>query len=77
MSLLGTCGAAELERDRRTLFAVSHAVLLIGEAASRVSPGTRSEFPDVPWSNVIGDTVHEHIPRLIAALEVAIGNERQ
>ena len=54
VSLLGAQDVAQLEADTRTLYAVSHAVLIVGEAAGRVSPRGRAEFPGIPWSNIIG-----------------------
>ncbi len=40
---------ADLETDRMLLFALVRAIEIIGEAASKVSPQTRSAVPDVPW----------------------------
>ena len=45
---------AELENDRKTLFAVIRCVEIIGEAAAKVSEATRSTAPDVPWSAIVG-----------------------
>lgn len=45
---------AELENDRKTLFAIIRCVEIIGEAAARVSEVTRSSAPDVPWSAMAG-----------------------
>ena len=54
VSLLGTRKAIELDSDRRTLLAVRLAVQTIGEAATRVSPEARAEFPGVPWNEITG-----------------------
>ena len=43
----------ELESDAMLLFALVRAVEIIGEAASKVSPETRSATPWVPWSAMI------------------------
>ncbi len=40
--------------DRMAQLALIHLVEIVGEAASRVSPETRSAVPDVPWAKVIG-----------------------
>jgi len=47
-------GIAELEQDRRTLFAVVRCVEIIGEAAARLSEATRAAAPDVPWNAIVG-----------------------
>ena len=44
----------ELERDRKTLFAVIRCVEIIGEAAARISEATRTSTPDIPWSAITG-----------------------
>lgn len=54
VSLLGSNGAAQLDADRKTLFAVSHAILTVGEAASRVSRQGQAEFPGIPWKDIVG-----------------------
>ncbi len=43
----------DLDRDRMLLFGVLRAIEVLGEAASRVSAGTRSALPDVPRAAVI------------------------
>lgn len=45
---------AELERDRKTMFAVIRCVEIIGEAASRISDATRASAPDIPWTAIVG-----------------------
>jgi uncharacterized protein with HEPN domain len=34
--------------------ALKHLLSVIGEAASKVSPGTRSRVDEIPWSDVVG-----------------------
>ena len=34
--------------------AVMHQIQIVGEAASRVSDETRSQFPDLPWRDIVG-----------------------
>jgi uncharacterized protein with HEPN domain len=36
------------------LFAVVQAIQIVGEAASRISPETRSAASSVPWGRIIG-----------------------
>jgi uncharacterized protein with HEPN domain len=45
---------SDLDSDEMLRFAVVRAVEIIGEAASRVSPATRSQLPALPWPAVIG-----------------------
>jgi uncharacterized protein with HEPN domain len=54
VSILGERNAAQLDADTTALFAVSHAVLILGEAANRVSQERQAAFPGIPWSKVIG-----------------------
>ncbi len=44
----------DLDGDRMLLFAPVRAVEVIGEAASRVTPETRSGLPAVPWAAITG-----------------------
>ena len=44
----------DLDRDRMLFFAVVRAVEIIGEAASKVSEGTRTVHNDIPWSAIAG-----------------------
>lgn len=44
----------DLESDEMLLFAVVHALQIIGEAASKVSPEGRAQARDVPWQEAIG-----------------------
>jgi uncharacterized protein with HEPN domain len=41
-------------KDRRTRDAVERNLEIVGEAARRVSPETRANFPDIPWRSMIG-----------------------
>ena len=40
--------------DELTQSAVLHQILVLGEAAKRLSPEFRIRYPDVPWSNMAG-----------------------
>jgi uncharacterized protein with HEPN domain len=44
----------DLDHDRMLLFAVVRAIEILGEAAARVSEGTREGSPDVPWASIVG-----------------------
>ena len=52
--ILGDRDPAQLDADTTALFAVSYAVLIIGEAANRVSRDGQAAFPGIPWSKIIG-----------------------
>jgi uncharacterized protein with HEPN domain len=51
-----TAGARrqDLESDPRLRFAVLHAILIIGEAAKRLTPAFRAAHTDVPWKQIAG-----------------------
>jgi uncharacterized protein with HEPN domain len=36
------------------LFALIHAIQIVGEATSKISPELRSEHPEMPWVEIIG-----------------------
>lgn len=44
----------DLDHDEMLAYAVVHAIQIIGEAASRVTPGTRAMYPDIEWKGIIG-----------------------
>ena len=44
----------DLDGDQMLLFALVRAVEIIGEAASRVTPETRSATPTMPWASIVG-----------------------
>jgi uncharacterized protein with HEPN domain len=44
---------SDLDSDQMLLFALVRAIEIVGEAASRISPETRAEMPDVPWPSIM------------------------
>jgi uncharacterized protein with HEPN domain len=44
----------ELIRDRMLALALVKGIEIIGEAASKVSPETRSKHVEIPWVDIIG-----------------------
>jgi uncharacterized protein with HEPN domain len=44
----------ELESNRVLQLALAYLVLVVGEAATRVSPAGRARYPEIPWSEAIG-----------------------
>lgn len=43
----------DLDADRMLLFAVVHAIEIIGEAAGKVSADARAAVPDIPWGAIV------------------------
>lgn len=44
----------DLDADEMLRFALVHAIAIIGEAASKVSPEARQAMPDIPWREAVG-----------------------
>jgi uncharacterized protein with HEPN domain len=44
----------DLDGDEMLAFALMHALQIVGEAATRISPETRDQCPEVPWAGMIG-----------------------
>ena len=44
----------DLDGDEMLRFALTRAIEILGEAASKVSPDGRAAIPEVPWSDVVG-----------------------
>ena len=42
------------ERDDEKIFAVTHAVEIIGEAAKQVPAQMRNRYPEIPWKQIAG-----------------------
>jgi uncharacterized protein with HEPN domain len=47
-------GREDLERDVMLTYALTHAVKIVGEAATKISIETRDRRPDIPWGDIIG-----------------------
>jgi uncharacterized protein with HEPN domain len=43
----------DLDEDRMLLFAVVHAIEVLGEAANKISPDTQAAAPQVPWAAIV------------------------
>jgi uncharacterized protein with HEPN domain len=52
--VLGEHSAEELEGTEVLALAVPHAVEVVGEAASRLSPSFCEAHPEIPWSEITG-----------------------
>jgi uncharacterized protein with HEPN domain len=44
----------DLENDELLTFALTRAIEILGEAASRIAPETRTSLAQVPWDAIIG-----------------------
>ena len=45
---------SDLDADRLFGLGMTRLLEIIGEAAGRVSAGTRARLPDIPWADVVG-----------------------
>ena len=54
VSVFENATADELEYDRRTHLAMVYLILVVGEAANRVSAPFRNAHPEIPWRVIIG-----------------------
>lgn len=45
---------ADLDTDPMLRFALLHAIMIVGEAASKVSEPTRVALPGIPWPVIVG-----------------------
>ena len=43
----------DLDSDRQLVLALSHAIQIIGEAASQTNDATKQAMPDLPWIRII------------------------
>jgi uncharacterized protein with HEPN domain len=44
---------ADLDQDRMLELALVRLMEIIGEAAGRVTPETRAQLPNLPWSDIV------------------------
>jgi len=54
VALVQGMSADQFFSDERTQWAVSSQVVILGEAASRVSRDFQNAHPEIPWSDAIG-----------------------
>ena len=54
VNLFESATADELETDRRTHLALLHLIVIVGEAANRVSAERQKAHSAIPWPDVIG-----------------------
>jgi uncharacterized protein with HEPN domain len=53
-AFLGRVDEAAFLEDEKTQSAVTHQILVIGEAVKRLSPEFRQSHPEVPWNDMAG-----------------------
>ena len=53
VAMTGARNRSDLNDDRMLQLSVSHLILIIGEAAGRVTPAGRERYADIPWHEVI------------------------
>ena len=51
---LGGLDLAAMTADEKTIAAVLHSLIVLGEACKRVPPTVRDRFPSVPWKLIAG-----------------------
>src|SRR5580658_5894086 len=44
----------ELDQNQMLVFALVHALQIVGEAATKVTAETRDRYPEIPWPTIIG-----------------------
>jgi uncharacterized protein with HEPN domain len=53
----------DLKQDRLRQRAIVHSIMIIGEAARRISQEFRDAHPKIPWANIVGmrsQIIHEY-----------------
>ncbi len=51
---IGGRSRSDLDADQMLVFSLVRAIEIVGEAATKVSAGGRTEIPGVPWSSIVG-----------------------
>ncbi len=46
--------AEQFHRDKVQRYAILHSLMIIGEAASRISEGFQEQHPEIPWRRIVG-----------------------
>jgi uncharacterized protein with HEPN domain len=54
----------DFNNDEKLRLALTHLLQVIGEAARRISPEFRSNYPQIPWKGIVGmrsKVVHDYL----------------
>lgn len=54
----------DFDNDEKLRLALTHLLQIIGEAARRISPEFRSNYPQIPWKEIVGmrsKVVHDYL----------------
>lgn len=44
----------DFKADQKTIFAVSRAIEIVGEATKNIPPNLRANYPQIPWKGISG-----------------------
>ncbi len=53
-ALIATNRRDDYDRDMRTQYAIRYLLVVIGEAASKVSKSATARYPEIEWSRITG-----------------------
>jgi uncharacterized protein with HEPN domain len=73
-----TMSMEQFATDKRTRFAVERQLLVIGEAANRVSVSLQKIYPEIPWRRIIGQRnvlAHEYGEILVERIWLVVKDE--
>jgi len=58
ISFIADCSSETFMADRKLQYAVLHAIEIIGEAATNISPEFKDTHSEIPWRDIIGMRNH-------------------
>lgn len=65
-------------KDDKTVYAVIHAIEVIGEAAKKVPPSVRRKYPEIPWRDITGmrdKLVHDYFGVDLQTVWTTVGED--
>ena len=54
LSFVAESSQIEFSENRMLILSIIKEIEIIGEAASKISEGAKSEFSDIPWQDIVG-----------------------